>query len=75
LEPSVAIPLASLIFGGVALYWTVRTGLNKAERDELDRLRVTDTEKNTTIRELRDENVYLMRRLAQMPDTPPRQPA
>jgi hypothetical protein len=75
LEPALAIPLTSLIFGGVALYWTVRTGLSKAERDELDRLRRTDAEKNATIRELRDENVYLMRRLAQMPDAPPRQPA
>jgi hypothetical protein len=52
--------------------WTVRSGMTKAERDELVRLRQSDQEKNNTIRELRDENVYLMRRLAQMPDTPAR---
>lgn len=72
METALTIPLASLILGGVGLMYTVRSGLTRLEREELVALRKSDQEKNNTIRELRDENVYLMRRLAQMPNTPER---
>ncbi len=64
---TLVIPFVSTILGLLGLVWAVRTGISKSERDELEYLRQDNKEKTAIIKELRDQNIYLLQRVAGVP--------
>lgn len=68
LETGIALAFASVILGAVGMFWTIRTGLTKVERDRLTwleaeypRLLAASQDKDRRIAELNSELYQALR--------------